>query len=61
MTPAEFVDDYYEQQKKIIALPGASVDEQTYFATEEHHRTSPENMYVHQQNLTSSSSPKSST
>ena len=59
MTPAEFVNNFQIEEKKKKALPGASVDEHMYFASAEYNLAASENTYIHQQNLMSSISPKS--
>jgi putative transposase len=59
MTPAEFVNIYWIEEKKKKALPGAPVDEHMYFAHAEHDPAASENTHVHQQNYMSSKGPKS--
>lgn len=59
ITPSEFVDNFQVEEKKKIALPGASVDEHMYFASAEHGPAESENTHVPQQRTMSNRSPKS--
>jgi putative transposase len=58
MTPEEFVKNHISKVNKNETLPGASIDEGMYFASVEDNPAVKENIYLHQQILMPSTSPK---